>query len=102
MKMSRGMNCKDRGNPELKHHSCRHGNGRERFANYVYEMYNLISLCFQKTIYGANVVIFEGILAFANKELLQVSIGGIGCFAFYSHTKTSSVSTLILWNPSDH
>lgn len=26
----------------------------------------------QKTVYGANVVIFEGILAFANKELLKV------------------------------
>ena len=28
---------------------------------------------FQKTIYGANVVIFEGILAFTNRELLKVS-----------------------------
>lgn len=28
----------------------------------------------QKTVYGANVVIFEGILAFANKELLKVSL----------------------------
>lgn len=28
--------------------------------------------CLQKTVYGANVVIFEGILAFANKELLKV------------------------------
>lgn len=26
----------------------------------------------QKTIYGANVIVFEGILAFANKELLKV------------------------------
>lgn len=31
----------------------------------------------QKTVYGANVVIFEGILAFANKELLKVSIKSI-------------------------
>ena len=29
---------------------------------------------FQKTIYGANVVIFEGILAFARKEMLPVTI----------------------------
>ncbi len=27
----------------------------------------------QKTVYGANVVIFEGILAFTSKELLEVS-----------------------------
>ena len=27
----------------------------------------------QKTVYGANVVIFEGILAFYNKELMEVS-----------------------------
>jgi hypothetical protein len=27
---------------------------------------------FQKTIYGANVVIFEGIMSFVNKELLNV------------------------------
>lgn len=27
----------------------------------------------QKTVYGANVIVFEGILAFANKELLKVS-----------------------------
>lgn len=26
----------------------------------------------QKTVYGANVIVFEGILAFANKELLKV------------------------------
>ena len=26
----------------------------------------------QKTLYGANVIIFEGILAFANKELLEL------------------------------
>jgi len=28
----------------------------------------------QKTVYGANVIVFEGILAFANKELLKVSL----------------------------
>ena len=27
----------------------------------------------QKTVYGANVVIFEGILAFYSKELMEVS-----------------------------
>lgn len=31
-------------------------------------------MCLQKTVYGANVVIFEGILAFANKELLKVRL----------------------------
>lgn len=31
-------------------------------------------LCPQKTVYGANVIVFEGILAFANKELLKVSL----------------------------
>lgn len=29
-------------------------------------------ICPQKTVYGANVIVFEGILAFANKELLKV------------------------------
>ena len=33
--------------------------------------YNFI--LFQKKIYGANVVIFEGIMSFVNKELLTVS-----------------------------
>ncbi len=28
--------------------------------------------CFQKTIYGANVVIFEGIMCFVNKDLREV------------------------------
>lgn len=28
---------------------------------------------FQKTLYGANVIIFEGIMAFADKTLLEVS-----------------------------
>lgn len=31
-------------------------------------------VCLQKTVYGANVIVFEGILAFANKELLKVSL----------------------------
>lgn len=31
-------------------------------------------ICLQKTVYGANVIVFEGILAFANKELLKVSL----------------------------
>lgn len=31
-------------------------------------------ICPQKTVYGANVIVFEGILAFANKELLKVSL----------------------------
>lgn len=42
-------------------------------------------LCLQKTVYGANVIVFEGILSFANKELLQVmswpkkwKLGGCG------------------------
>lgn len=29
----------------------------------------------QKTVYGASVIIFEGIMAFADKELLQVREG---------------------------
>nr|XP_021137808.1 uridine-cytidine kinase-like 1 [Columba livia] len=29
-------------------------------------------ICPQKTVYGANVIVFEGILAFANKELLKL------------------------------
>lgn len=29
----------------------------------------------QKTLYGANVIIFEGIMAFADKELLKVRKG---------------------------
>lgn len=41
----------------------------------------------QKTVYGANVVIFEGILAFANKELLKVriSVSPPLCFTFLLH-----------------
>lgn len=31
----------------------------------------------QKTVYGANVIVFEGILAFANKELLKVLLSGV-------------------------
>lgn len=31
----------------------------------------------QKTVYGANVIVFEGILAFANKELLKVLLRGV-------------------------
>jgi len=29
-------------------------------------------LLFQKTVYGANVIIFEGIMTFADPELLKV------------------------------
>ena len=32
----------------------------------------------QKTLYGANVIIFEGIMAFADKALLEVRTG-LGC-----------------------
>lgn len=35
---------------------------------------SLALVCLQKTVYGANVIVFEGILAFANKELLKVSL----------------------------
>lgn len=35
---------------------------------------NPAPVCPQKTVYGANVIVFEGILAFANKELLKVSL----------------------------
>lgn len=35
---------------------------------------NPAPVCLQKTVYGANVIVFEGILAFANKELLKVSL----------------------------
>lgn len=34
-----------------------------------------IHLTPQKTLYGANVIIFEGIMAFADKELLKVRKG---------------------------
>uniref|UniRef100_A0A673MFV4 uridine/cytidine kinase n=1 Tax=Sinocyclocheilus rhinocerous TaxID=307959 RepID=A0A673MFV4_9TELE len=39
-----------------------------------YKSFTVLCLCssLQKTVYGANVVIFEGILAFANKELLKL------------------------------
>lgn len=30
----------------------------------------------QKTLYGANVIIFEGIMAFADKTLLEVRVAG--------------------------
>lgn len=36
--------------------------------------YGVFFFFLQKTVYGANVVIFEGILAFANKELLKVRL----------------------------
>lgn len=38
-------------------------------------MSNHIHLTPQKTLYGANVIIFEGIMAFADKELLKVRKG---------------------------
>uniref|UniRef100_A0A673MEW3 uridine/cytidine kinase n=1 Tax=Sinocyclocheilus rhinocerous TaxID=307959 RepID=A0A673MEW3_9TELE len=43
---------------------------KERMTN----SFTVLCLCssLQKTVYGANVVIFEGILAFANKELLKL------------------------------
>lgn len=31
-------------------------------------------ICLQKTVYGASVIIFEGIMSFADKELLKVNI----------------------------
>ena len=33
---------------------------------------HMFGLATQRTMYGANVIIFEGILAFANKELLKL------------------------------
>lgn len=32
-----------------------------------------VLICFQKTMYGANVIIFEGIMAFYNTEVLEVN-----------------------------
>jgi hypothetical protein len=38
------------------------------------DIFNIhISVLFQKTMYGANVIIFEGILAFYYAEILKVS-----------------------------
>ena len=34
--------------------------------------YSITLFISQRTMYGANVIIFEGILAFANKELLEL------------------------------
>jgi len=51
--------------------------------------FNSIFLLFQKTIYGANVVIFEGILAFAKKDMLPVSLAELlftGIFYSIPHT----------------
>ncbi len=39
----------------------------------IFPCHIVFATSFQKTIYGANVVIFEGILAFANRELIEVS-----------------------------
>ncbi len=50
-------------------------NTRKLFQNDFLEdrLHVFRAFCFlQKTVYGANVVIFEGILAFSNKELLEV------------------------------
>lgn len=33
----------------------------------------LVFIYFQKTMYGANVIIFEGIMAFYNTEVLEVN-----------------------------
>lgn len=38
----------------------------------VQPILNCYLYLFQKTIYGANVVIFEGIMSFVNKDLLNV------------------------------
>lgn len=40
----------------------------------------ILLLLLQKTIYGANVIVFEGIMSFTNKELLRVSVD-----FFYGH-----------------
>ena len=39
----------------------------------IYDFTSHSRLAKQKTVYGANVVIFEGIMSFASKELLKVS-----------------------------
>ena len=39
----------------------------------IYDFTSHSRLTKQKTVYGANVVIFEGIMTFASKELLKVS-----------------------------
>lgn len=36
---------------------------------------NRCTIPLQKTLYGANVIIFEGIMAFADKTLLEVRAG---------------------------
>lgn len=43
------------------------------FVTIVAERALTLSVYFQKTMYGANVIIFEGILIFAHKELIEVS-----------------------------
>ena len=44
-------------------------------ANSIIGLTNTLLFPRQKTVYGASVVIFEGIMSFADKELLQVSEG---------------------------
>ena len=39
----------------------------------IYDFTSHSRLAKQKTVYGANVVIFEGIMTFASKELLEVN-----------------------------
>ena len=50
----------------------------QKFISIQYEskpnLFKHFIFILQKTVYGANVVIFEGILAFSNKELTEVSV----------------------------
>lgn len=64
-------------------------------------------ICPQKTVYGANVIVFEGILAFANKELLKVSLpdaagGPSRCMEWEeAHGAALRVTGMLSW-PSPH
>ena len=47
----------------------------EQASSLFEQCLSLNNLCvLQKTIYGANVVIFEGIMSFVNKDLLKVCV----------------------------
>lgn len=45
---------------------------------FLLSLIHVLFFLFQKTIYGANVVIFEGIMSFVNKDLLKV------CYFYFS------------------
>lgn len=54
--------------------------------NVALMLQNFLSIFMQKNVYGASVIIFEGIMSFADKELLEVRLFVL-FEVFFSHIK---------------